>query len=162
MGEWTNLTATLPLRPVSNPRRQMAVGAAGPGETSVAVALPPPAKRVAATHKKAPSPEPEVAVPLEPRQVWLDRENDLWLTECEYANVRSGGRKVISRSSVVRLALERLREAMTPEQITELLAGREPVQTRPRPTSPVRPPSSASGSSRGAGKTAVTRYTRLR
>jgi hypothetical protein len=70
----------------------------------------------------------EVAVPLEPRQVWLDRQNDLWLSECEYANVRSGGRKVISRSSVVRLALDRLREAMTPEEITELLAGRESTQ----------------------------------
>jgi hypothetical protein len=117
------------------PARANGDGVAGRGETSVAVALPPPAKRAAATRKKAPSPEPEVAVPLEPRQVWLDRENDLWLTECEYANVRSGGRKVISRSSVVRLALERLREAMTPDQITELLAGREPVQTgrgRPR------------------------------
>jgi len=79
--------------------------------------------------------EPEVAVPLEPRQVWLDQQNDLWLSECEYANVRRGGRKVISRSSVVRLALDRLREAMTPEQITELLAGREPITTgrgRPR------------------------------
>jgi len=67
-------------------------------------------------------------VPLEPRQVWLDSRNDLWLSECEYANVRRGGRKVISRSSVVRLALDRLRDAMTPEQITDLLAAREPVQ----------------------------------
>jgi hypothetical protein len=116
------------------------------GETPVAVTPPPPAWRVAAPRQKAKSPEPSVAVPLEPRQVWLDRENDLWLTECEYANVRSGGRKVISRSSVVRLALERLREAMTPEQITDLLAGREPVQTsrgrprrlRLRPVSPNR------------------------
>jgi len=84
---------------------------------------------------KARSEEADVAIPLEPRQVWLDRQNDLWLSECEYANVRRGGRKVISRSSVVRLALDRLREAMTPEEITDLLAGREPVQTgrgRPR------------------------------
>lgn len=84
---------------------------------------------------KARSQEPDIAVPLEPRQVWLDQQNDLWLSECEYANVRRGGRKVISRSSVVRLALDRLRETMTPEQITEFLAGREPVQTgrgRPR------------------------------
>jgi len=67
--------------------------------------------------------------------VWLDQQNDLWLSECEYANVRRGGRKVISRSSVVRLALDRLREAMTPEQITDLLAAREPMPTgrgRPR------------------------------
>ena len=74
-------------------------------------------------------------MPLEPRQVWLDQRNDLWLSECEYANVRRGGRKVISRSSVVRLALDRLRDAMTPEQITDLLADREPMQAgrgRPR------------------------------
>lgn len=67
-------------------------------------------------------------VPLEPRQVWLDQPNDLWLSECEYANVRRGGRKVLSRSAVVRLALDQLRERLTPEQITDLLADREPPQ----------------------------------
>lgn len=79
--------------------------------------------------------EPVVAVPLEPRQVWLDQLNDLWLSECEYANVRRGGRKVISRSAVVRLALDQLRERMTSEEITDLLADREPTQSgrgRPR------------------------------
>lgn len=83
---------------------------------------------------RAPSQE-EIAIPLEPRQVWLDQQNDLWLSECEYANVRRGGRKVISRSAVVRLALDQLRERMTPEQITDLLADREPSQPgrgRPR------------------------------
>lgn len=84
---------------------------------------------------RAASQEETVAVPLEPRQVWLDQPNDLWLSECEYANVRRGGRKVISRSAVVRLALDQLRERMTPEQITDLLAEREPSQPgrgRPR------------------------------
>lgn len=83
---------------------------------------------------RAPSQE-AIAIPLEPRQVWLDQQNDLWLSECEYANVRRGGRKVISRSAVVRLALDQLRERMTPEQITDLLADREPSQPgrgRPR------------------------------
>jgi len=92
---------------------------------------PPAAEGTPAAAKRArpPAASQQVAmVPLEPRQVWLDSRNDLWLTECEYANVRRGGRKVISRSSVVRLALDRLRDAMTPEQITDLLAAREPVQ----------------------------------
>lgn len=95
-----------------------------------APATPPGASSTPAPRRKAkpPAPTQDVALPLEPRQVWLDRENDLWLSECEYANVRRGGRKVISRSSVVRLALDRLREAMTPEQITDLLAAREPAQ----------------------------------
>ena len=96
----------------------------------VAPATPRGASSTPAPRKKAKPPAlmQDVALPLEPRQVWLDRENDLWLSECEYANVRRGGRKVISRSSVVRLALDRLREAMTPEQITDLLAAREPAQ----------------------------------
>lgn len=95
-----------------------------------APATPRGASSTPATRKKAkpPAPAQDVVLPLEPRQVWLDRENDLWLSECEYANVRRGGRKVISRSSVVRLALDRLRAAMTPEQITDLLAAREPAQ----------------------------------
>lgn len=95
-----------------------------------APATPPGASSTPVPRKKAtpPAPAQDVVLPLEPRQVWLDRENDLWLSECEYANVRRGGRKVISRSSVVRLALDRLREAMTPEQITDLLAAREPAQ----------------------------------
>ena len=95
-----------------------------------APATPPGASSTPAPRKKAKPPAltQDVALPLEPRQVWLDRENDLWLSECEYANVRRGGRKVISRSSVVRLALDRLREAMTPEQITDLLVAREPAQ----------------------------------
>jgi hypothetical protein len=110
-----------------------------PERSQVSVAAPVPSgavgERSIVRRKTKARSEPDVAVPLEPRQVWLDRENDLWLSECEYANVRRGGRKVISRSSVVRLALDRLREAMTPEQITELLAGREPTQSgrgRPR------------------------------
>src|SRR5271165_3375780 len=101
-------------------------------DSAAAAASPKPAAAVGtpAGRKKAkpPAPEQKVAVPLEPRQVWLDKQNDLWLSECEYANVRRGGRKVISRSSVVRLALDRLRDAMTPEQITDLLAAREPAQ----------------------------------
>lgn len=79
------------------------------------------------TTRRNADPEP-VVVPLEPRQVWLDQPNDLWLSECEYANVRRGGRKVISRSAVVRLALDQLRERLTPEQITDLLTDREPPQ----------------------------------
>jgi hypothetical protein len=109
--------------------------------TAVRTSAPPKAAATIGTpasRKKARHPEPgqePVVVPLEPRQVWLDQQNDLWLSECEYANVRRGGRKVISRSSVVRLALDRLRDAMTPEQITDLLADREPMQAgrgRPR------------------------------
>lgn len=111
--------------------------AATPGPAGVpavpapaAPATPPGASSTPAPRRKArpPAPAQDVVLPLEPRQVWLDRGNDLWLSECEYANVRRGGRKVISRSSVVRLALDRLREAMTPEQITDLLAAREPAQ----------------------------------
>lgn len=113
----------------SDPPEQSQVPVAAPGPSNAVV------ERSTFRRKTKARSEPDVAVPLEPRQVWLDQRNDLWLSECEYANVRRGGRKVISRSSVVRLALDRLREAMTPEQITELLAGREPLQTgrgRPR------------------------------
>lgn len=109
-------------------RAQVPVATSAPSSTAAG-------ERAAVRRKTKGRPEPDVAVPLEPRQVWLDQQNDLWLSECEYANVRRGGRKVISRSSVVRLALDRLREAMTPEQITDLLAAREPMPTgrgRPR------------------------------
>ena len=94
-----------------------------------------PGSAPAAPKRARPAGFKQVAVPLEPRQVWLDHQNDLWLSECEYANVRRGGRKIISRSSVVRLALDRLRDAMTPAQITDLLASREatrPGRGRPR------------------------------
>jgi hypothetical protein len=103
---------------------------AGAHAVPAPAATPRGASSTPATRKKVKPPAltQDVALPLEPRQVWLDRENDLWLSECEYANVRRGGRKVISRSSVVRLALDRLREAMTPEQITDLLVAREPAQ----------------------------------
>ena len=126
------------------PAAPSAATEAGPAATPdpavpapAAPATPPGASSTPAPRRKAkpPAPAQDVVLPLEPRQVWLDRGNDLWLSECEYANVRRGGRKVISRSSVVRLALARLREAMTPEQITDLLAAREPAQqgSRGRP-----------------------------
>ena len=105
-----------------------------PGE-SPAATEPSGAARGPRKKSIPPAGMPDAAVPLEPRQIWLDQQNDLWLSECEYANVRKGGRKVISRSAVVRLALDRLRDTMTPEQITGLLAAREPIQAprgRPR------------------------------
>jgi hypothetical protein len=89
-------------------------------EPSVEAAVAPP-QEAPARKPKAPQVVQEPTVKM---SIYLEPSDDLYLEEIAYAGKTSRPRVAISRSAIVRLALEQLANTMTTEQIVAELRGR--------------------------------------
>lgn len=128
------------LPPPRNAPRTQPVVAAAPApapatvETSPGVESPPAPKPVAPVPQPAPKvaevkPSQVEAQPLEKASIYLDPQSDEFLESARIAGRRSKPRVDASRSAVVRLALARLAEQMTPDQVVRELVLRAPAHT---------------------------------
>lgn len=125
--------------PRNAPRTQPVVApAAAPApatvETPPVVESTPAPKPVAPVQQPAPKaaevkPSQVEAQPLEKASIYLDPQSDEFLESARIAGRRSKPRVDASRSAVVRLALARLAEQMTPDQVVRELVLRAPVHT---------------------------------
>ena len=124
------------LPPPRNAPRTQPVVAPAPTtvETSPVVESPPAPKPVAPVPPPAPKvaevkPSQVEAQPLEKASIYLDPQSDEFLESARIAGRRSKPRVDASRSAVVRLALARLAELMTPDQVVRELVLRAPAHT---------------------------------
>lgn len=101
--------------PDSNQTRPSVPDAAPAAQEAAEVTLPAPPTPMAATGAQ----EPTVKMSL-----YLEPSDDLYLEEIAHAGKTARPRVAISRSAIVRLALEQLANTMTTEQIVEELRGR--------------------------------------
>lgn len=126
------------LPPPRNAPRTQPVVAPAPApatvETPSVVESPPAPKPVAPVQQPAPKvaevkPSRAEAQPLEKASIYLDPQGDEFLEAARIAGRRSKPRVDASRSAVVRLALARLAEQMTPDQVVRELVLRAPAHT---------------------------------
>lgn len=89
-----------------------------PDPASAQVAAPRPA---VAAKEKAVAPEPAVQEPTIKMSIYLEASDDLYLEEITHAGKTSRPRIAISRSAIVRLALQRLAATMTADEIVDQL-----------------------------------------
>lgn len=102
--------------------------AAAPTQTEAPVAKPQPVtaqvaapKPVAEAKEKVATQEPAVQEPTIKMSIYLEASDDLYLEEITHAGKTSRPRIAISRSAIVRLALERLAATMTADEIVDQL-----------------------------------------
>jgi len=125
------------LPPPRNAPRTQPVVAPAPAtvETSPVVESPPAPKPFAPVQRPAPKvteakpAQVEAQPPLEKASIYLDPQSDEFLESARIAGRRSKPRVDASRSAVVRLALARLAEQMTPDQVVRELVLRAPAHT---------------------------------
>lgn len=80
--------------------------------------------RQQATSKPPESVKPAVADPTVKMSIYLEHVDDLYLEEITHAGKTSRPRVAISRSAIVRLALERLGDAMSTDEVVAELRRR--------------------------------------
>jgi hypothetical protein len=98
-------------------------GTASPTAASQPVAAPRPAKR-------PPQPEKDDApAPIVRVTSYVDESQDAYLDDVKFVGVRQRTKIDVSRSAVMRFALERLMADMTPEQAYEAIAAK-PVDSK--------------------------------
>ncbi|MCZ9635090.1 hypothetical protein [Rhodococcus sp. BH5] len=128
------------LPPPRNAPRTQPVVAPAPAPTPATVEAPPVVELPLTPKPVAPvqQPAPKVAEakplqveaqPLEKASIYLDPQSDEFLESARIAGRRSKPRVDASRSAVVRLALARLAEQMTPDQVVRELVLRAPAHT---------------------------------
>lgn len=118
------------IEPPRNPSRQAPYVPPAPLEPVAAAPTPEPAP--AASEAPQPvkrTPEPKASkVPASEAQnrltVYVDDSHDTFMDEAKFAGVRLRPKVDISRSAVVRFALERLQAEMTPDQVANAIAAK--------------------------------------
>ena len=86
----------------------------------------------AAKVARPPKTAPAAVEPTVKMSIYLEPSDDLYLEEITHAGKTSRPRVAISRSAIVRLALEQLAKTMTTEQIVSELRGRGSTQGKGR------------------------------
>lgn len=104
--------------PVSAPATGEAAAATEPEPVAVPEAPPKPAP---AAKEKPSAGESAVPEPTIKMSIYLEASDDLYLEEITHAGKTSRPRIAISRSAIVRLALERLAATMTADEIVDQL-----------------------------------------
>ncbi|MFD4268138.1 hypothetical protein [Rhodococcus sp. NPDC058481] len=95
-----------------------------PVAAAAAPAAPPAPQAPAQAAPSKPSTATSRQDDLTARTIYLDDDNDDFLEEAKRSGRREKPRVDATRSAVVRLALARLRDQMTPEQVVRELAAR--------------------------------------
>jgi hypothetical protein len=90
-----------------------------PGSGVAASTPPPPAEKPSPGGAKKAAPETEAQIRL---TVYVDDAHDAFMDDVRFAGARRRPRIDVSRSAVVRFALDRLKAEMTPEQIHNAIA----------------------------------------